>query len=315
MKAAYLAKHGGPEELLIGEVAQPLPGRDQVLVRVYATAVTPTEFNWAPTFNNRNGEPRSFPIIPSHEFSGVITALGDAAKGFRIGDAVYGLNDWYADGAAAEYCVAPAAAVAPAPKALDHTKAAVVPISALTAWQGLFERARLKVEERVLIHGGAGGVGVFAVQLAHSRGAHVIATASKHNLEFVRSLGADEVIDHRATRFEEVAHDMDVVFDAVGGETLDRSWCVLKPGGRLVTIAAQSEAFSEPRVRSAFFIVEPNQGQLAEISKLLDSGRIRPFVEAVFGLEQAREAYARAKSGGMRGKVALLVKNGPDSRP
>ena len=310
MKAAYLTKRGGPEELLIGEVPQPSPGRDQVLVRVYATAVTPTEFNWAPTFNNRKGEPRPFPIVPSHEFSGVIAALGHAANAFKVGDAVYGLNDWYANGAAAEYCVAPATAVAPAPTTLDHTKAAVVPISALTAWQGLFERAKLKAEERVLIHGGAGGVGVFAVQLAKWRGAQVIATASKHNLDFVRSLGADEVIDYRTTRFEEIARGMDVVFDAVGGETLDRSWGVLKPNGRLMTIAAQSEAYSEPRVRGAFFIVEPNQGQLVEISKLLDSGRIRSFVEAVFGLEQAREAYARAMRGGMRGKVALLVKNG-----
>ena len=310
MKAAFLANRGGPEELIIGEIPQPCAGKRQVLVRVHATAVTPTEFDWAPTFNDRNGEPRSFPIVPSHEFAGVIAAPGDAANGFKVGDAIFGLNDWYANGAAAEYCVAPAAAVAPAPTTLDDTTAAVVPISALTAWQGLFERARLKAKERVLIHGGSGGVGVFAVQLAHSRGAHVTATTSKHNLEFVQSLGADEVIDYRTTRFEAIVRGMDVVFDAVGGETLDRSWDVLKPGGRLVTIAAQSEAFSEPRVRDAYFIVQPNQGQLVEISKLLDSGRIRPSVEAVFGLEQAREAYARAKRGGMRGKVALRVKNG-----
>jgi NADPH:quinone reductase-like Zn-dependent oxidoreductase len=309
MRAVYLTKQIGPDGLMLGDVPQPSAGKDEVLIRVHATAVTPTEFQWEPTFSARSGEPRPFPIILSHEFSGVVKEVGNAVRGLSVGTAVYGMNDWYANGAQAEYCVAPAASVAPKPK-LDHAEAAVVPISALTAWQGLFERGRLKAGERVLIHGGAGGVGVFAVQFAHWRGAHVIATASKHNRDFVRSLGSDEVIDYQTTPFEKVARDLDVVFDAVGGETLDRSWGVLRAAGRLVTIAAQSEALKEARVRHAFFIVEPNQGQLAEISKLLDSGRLRAFVEAVFGLEQARDAYARAKGGGMRGKIALLVRNG-----
>jgi NADPH:quinone reductase-like Zn-dependent oxidoreductase len=148
------------------------------------------------------------------------------------------------------------------------------------------------------------------VQLAHWRGAHVIATASTHNVDFVRSLGADEVVDYQRTPFEKVVRDVDVVFDTVGGPTLDRSWSVLRSAGRLVTIAAQSEAMNEPRVREAFFIVEPNQGQLAQIGRLLDSGQLLAFVERVFGLDQAREAYARAKRGGMRGKVALRAENG-----
>lgn len=309
MRAAYLTKHAGPEELIIGEVPRPRPGRDEVLVRVHATAITPTELDWMPTFKTRNGEARPFPIVLSHEFSGVIDEVGNAVNGLRVGDAVYGMNDWYANGAQAEYCVAPTGAVAPKPK-LDHTEAAVVPISALTAWQGLFERGKLKPGERVLIHGGAGGVGVFAVQLAHGRRAHVIATASTHNADFVRSLGADEVVDYQTTPFEGVARNIDLVFDAVGGQTLDRSWGVLRSAGRLVTIAAQSEAMNEPRVRHAFFIVEANQRQLTEICRLVDSGTLRAVVETVFGLDQAREAYARAKRGGMRGKVVLRVENG-----
>jgi NADPH:quinone reductase-like Zn-dependent oxidoreductase len=309
MKAAYLTKHAGPEELVLGELPQPCPGRDEVLVRVRATAVTPTEFNWFPTFKTRSGEPRPFPIVLSHEFAGVVEQVGDAVNGLKVGDAVYGMNDWFANGAQAEFCVAPANSVAAAPRTLEQSRAAVVPISALTAWQGLFERCRLRAGERVLIHGGAGGVGVFAVQLAHWRGAHVIATASNRNLDFVRSLGADEVVDYQTTPFENAARDMDVVFDTVGGETLDRSWSVLRSAGRLVTIAAQSEARKEPHVREAFFIVEPNPGQLAEICRLLDSGTLRAFVEAVFRLNQACEAYARATRGGMRGKVALQVTN------
>ena len=310
MKAAYLTRRAGPEELAFGDLPQPRPLRDEVLVKVHASAITPTEFKWLPTFMTRTGEPRSFPIILGHEFSGVIEEVGEAVDGLRVGDAVYGMNDWFANGAQAEYCVAPAAAVAAAPRTLDHARAAVVPISALTAWQGLFERGRLKAGERVLVHGGAGGVGVFAVQLAHWRGAHVIATASTHNVDFVRSLGADEVVDYQRTPFEKVVRDVDVVFDTVGGPTLDRSWSVLRSAGRLVTIAAQSEAMNEPRVREAFFIVEPNQGQLTQIGRLLDSGQLLAFVERVFGLDQAREAYARAKRGGMRGKVALRAENG-----
>lgn len=310
MKAAYLTKQAGPEGLVFGEVPEPRPGEGEVLVRVCATAVTPTEFDWVPTFKTRTGGPRPFPIVLGHEFSGVVGEVGDAVRGLKVGDAVYGMNDWFTNGAEAESCVAPAAAVAAKPGTLGHTRAAVVPISALTAWQGLFEHCRLKAGERVLVHGGAGGVGVFAVQLARWRGAHVIATTSAHNLNFVCSLGADQAIDYHATPFEQAVRDVDVIFDTVGGETLDRSWSVLKPGGRLVTIAAQSEALTEPRGREAFFIVEPSQEQLAEISSLLDAGFLRAFVEAVFRLDQAPAAYARAKRGGMRGKVILRVENG-----
>jgi NADPH:quinone reductase-like Zn-dependent oxidoreductase len=307
MKAMFLKKQAGYEELVFGDLPQPRPGRGEVLVQVHATAITPAEFQWFPTFSTPDGTPRPFPIIQSHEFSGSIAGVGEGVTELKSGEAVYGMNDWFANGAQAEFCVAPAAAVAIKPHTLDHPQSAVVPISALTAWQGLFDRAKLIAGERVLVHGGAGGVGVFAVQLAHWRGAHVTATASAHNLDFVRELGADEVIDYRTTRFEAVARDFDVVFDVLGGETLARSWAVLRPGGRMVTIVSPSEGTTDQRTKEAFFIVEPRQSQLAEIAQLLDVGKIRSFVEAVFPLAQTREAYARAVRGGMRGKVAIQI--------
>jgi len=307
MKAMFLNETGGPEKLVYGDAPEPEAGEGEVLIRVHATAVTPTEFDWFPTWKTATQAPRPFPIILSHEFSGVVAACGPGVTDLGVGDAVYGLNDWFRNGAQAECCVARAAELSPKPQSLDHIHAAVVPISALTAWQGLFDRGGLRAGQRVLIHGAAGGVGSFATQLAHWRGAHVIATASAHNLAFVRSLGADEVVDYKATRFEDVAHDVDLVFDTVGGETLARSWALLKAGGKLVTVAAASEPATDPRVRDSFFIVEPRRAQLREIASLIDGGHLQAIVEAVLPLSEARQAYARARQGGMRGKIVLRV--------
>ena len=264
MNAIRLHVRAGPEALVFEDAPSPRPGEGELLVRVYAAAVTPGEFDWVPTWTMRTGEPRSFPLILGHEFSGEVQACGPGVADFGEGDLIFGMNDWFRDGAQAEYCVARAANLAAKPRSIDHANAAVTPISALTAWQGLFERAKLARGERVLIHGAAGGVGTFAVQLARWRGAKVIGTASAHNLDFVRGLGADEVIDYRARRFEDVVREADVVFDTVGGETLARSWSVLKAGGRMITIAASSEQTREQRVREAFFIVEPKSSQLAK---------------------------------------------------
>jgi NADPH:quinone reductase-like Zn-dependent oxidoreductase len=222
----------------------------------------------------------------------VISALGAAVSGFSTGDEVFGLNDWFADGATAEYCVADVSGIAPKPASLTHVQAAAVPIGALTAWQGL-DRARLQASERILVQGGAGAVGVFVVQMARLRGAHVIATASARNLELVRGLGAEDTIDYASEKFEDQVQDLDVVFDCVGGHTLRRSWSVLKPDGRMVTIASDSEAAEDPRIKEAFFIVEPNSQQLAEIGKLLDLGKLRVFVDAEVPLSGAAAAYAR----------------------
>jgi NADPH:quinone reductase-like Zn-dependent oxidoreductase len=307
MKAVYLDKQAGAESLVAGQIPRPNPAAGEVLVKVHATAVTPTELQLSPTFNKQSGEPRPFPIVLSHEFSGTVESVGPDVNNVETGAAVYGLNDWFANGAQAEYCVASAGALAPKPRSLDHVHTCVVPISALTAWQGLFTRGNLQRGQRVLIHGGAGAVGNFAVQLARWRGAYVTATASTANVGFVRSLGADQVIDYRTTKFEYVMCDVDVVFDTVGGETLERTWPLVKPGGKVVTIAAQSEGVSEQRVRDAFMIVEANSSQLAEIAKLIDAGVLRVFVAETFALSQAVEAYARAERGNMRGKIALQV--------
>ena len=264
----------------------------------------PTELLWVPTWTTPDGRTRPLPVIPGHEFSGEVAALGEGVTAVGVGEDVYGMNDWFRDGAQAEYCVARPADIARKPASVDHTHAAVTPISALTAWQGLFERARLAAGQQVLVHGAAGGVGSFAVQLARWRGARVIATAAAHNLDFVRSLGADEVIDYRAERFEDVVRDVDVVFDTVGGETLERSWGVLRRGGRMVTIAVSGERTTDERVRAAYFIVEPSRTQLAEVARLIDAGALRPVVGAEFPLADALLAYRHKPA---RGKVVMRV--------
>ena len=304
MKAIRLHQVGGPDSLLYEDAPQPIPKDNQVLVQVYATAITPTEFDWYPTFHTPEGRMRSFPITLGHEFSGVVEAIGSDCTDVQVGNPIYGLSDWYIDGAQAEYCLTVPANIAPKPVTLEHTQAAAVPISALTAWQALIDRAQVSAGQRVLIHGAAGGVGSFAVQLARRQGAHVIATASAANTDFVKELGADEVIDYQITPFETVAGDVDVVLDTVGGETRDRSWGVLRKGGRLVTIAADAERLKEQRVRDAFFIVEPNRNQLIDISRLIDSGVIRPVVGAGFSMENFRQAYEQKP---VRGKTVLRI--------
>jgi NADPH:quinone reductase-like Zn-dependent oxidoreductase len=304
MNAVYFNTRGGPEALVYGLAVMPRAGEGEIVVRVRAAAVTPTELLWVPTWTTRAGKPRPFPIIPGHEFSGEVHALGSGVNDVAVGHAVFGLNDWFRDGAQAEFCVARSADVALKPTSIDHATAAVVPISALTGWQGLVERAKLTRGEWVLVHGSAGNVGLFAVQIAHGLGAHVIATASGRNMEFVRSLGADEVIDYRARSFEDAVTGVDVVFDTVGGETLARSWGVLRPGGTMVTIAADAEHTSEQRVKDAFFIVEPNHEQLTRISRMIDAGELRVFVGAAFPLPEASQAYVQKP---VRGKNVLAI--------
>ena len=286
---------------------QPQAQEGELLIRVRAAGVTPTELLWYPTIHTKQGTLR-VRAVPGHEFSGSVAAAGKGSQGFSVGDEIYGMSDWFADGATAEFCVTQPQNIALKPKSLTHELAATVPIGALTAWQGLFERARMQSGERVLIHGAAGSVGLFAVQLAHLRGAYVIATASARNAEFVKHLGAEEVVDYETSRFENRVGNVDIVFDAVGGETLSRSWSVLKAGGRMVTIAADSETTTDQRVKDAFFIVEPNQEQLLEVAKLLDAGTLKAFLSAVVPLEDASIAYSKAvrdKRG--YGKVVVAV--------
>jgi len=269
-----------------------------VLVRVFAAGVTPTEFDWFPTFHTPDGDARTFPVTLGHEFSGVVAAVGPACTGVQVGEAVYGLNDWFTEGAQAEYCLTIATSIAPIPPSIDHAEAGIVPISALTAWQALIDRAGLSEGQRVLIHGGAGGVGSFAVQLARHRKAYVITTASATNRDLLRELGADEVVDYRNTRFDQVIRHVDVILDTVGGETRNRSWALLRDGGRLITIAADAELSTDHRVRESFFIVEPNRTQLMELAHLIENGVVRPILGNVFPMEHFRQAYESKPTNG-----------------
>jgi NADPH:quinone reductase-like Zn-dependent oxidoreductase len=308
MKAVRLHRRGGPEQLMYDDAPKPMPGAGDALVRVHACAITPTELSWGTTYTTRDGVER-LPTIPGHELSGVVEGVSQDVSTPRVGDAVYALTDFWRDGAAADYVVVRARDLAPKPQTLRHTQAAAVPLSALTAWQALFDHAGLVKGQRVLIHAAAGGVGTYAVQLAKGHGAYVIGTARAINADFLRTLGADDVIDYTAVRFEDRVHDVDVVLDSVGGDTLERSWSVLGKGGVLVTIAdsAPAEKAATYGVRGVEFIVEPSRAQLIEIARLIDTGALRVIVEATYPLPDARAAFVRGLDGHNRGKLVLSV--------
>jgi NADPH:quinone reductase-like Zn-dependent oxidoreductase len=291
MQAARVIDTGKTTEVEMAEMVTPIAGEGEVLVQVYAAGITPSELLWYPTSHNREGGVRTH-AIPGHEFSGVVAAVGKGVEKFAVGQEVFGMNDWFLDGATAEFCVTVPSNIAPKPAHLSHAEAAAVPIGALTASQGLFDRAKLGAGERLLVHGAAGAVGVFVVQLAKLYGAEVIATASARNRDFLLELGATEVLDYQKDAFEQLIRDVDVVFDTVGGATLERSWDVLKPDGRLVTIAASSEGTSDGRTKDAFFIVEPKRSELIKIAELFDAGKLRSFVDAQIPLSEAPAAYA-----------------------
>lgn len=292
MRAIRLHAPGGIAELVDERVDTPRPREGEALVRVHAAAITRDELDWPVD---------RLPAIPSYELAGVVAALGPDAQGIVEGDEVYALADFERDGAAAEYAVVQAELLAPRPRALGYVECAAIPLPALTAWQGLFAHGSLAAGERVLVHGAAGGVGSFAVQLARHRGAHVIGTASTRSLEVARELGADEVVDNLTARFEEVVDPVDLVFDTSGGDLLQRSPAVLREGGRLVSVA------DEPSGDGVFFVVEPNREQLVELAALVDSGELRSLVDSVFPLADARAAFARSMEPGKRGKVVLRV--------
>jgi NADPH:quinone reductase-like Zn-dependent oxidoreductase len=290
MKAMQVVRKEHGLEVSAADRPQPKPGAGEVLIEVHAAGIIPTELEWEPTTQTKDGKPR-VDAIPAHEFSGVVAACGASADQFSPGQAVYGMNDWYSEGALAEFCLAQPSSIAIKPASLSDAEAAAVPISALTAWQGLLLHAKLQRGETVLIHGGSGGVGTFAIQIAKLHGARVIATASEANLDLMTRLGADQVIDYKATRFETVVSDVDVVFDTVGGDTLARSWDVLGRNGRVVTVYSGGGEHQEQRVKDAFFIVEPNQQQLVDVARLIDAGTLKVLLRAVVPLEDAELAY------------------------
>jgi NADPH:quinone reductase-like Zn-dependent oxidoreductase len=310
MRALHAFAKNDPSQLVYEEDApSPALAPGDVLIRVHASGVTPSELDWPSTWLHHDETPRTPPIVPGHEVAGVVEAVGRDAAGLAAGAEVYGLIDFRRDGADAESVAVRVADLAPKPVTITFIEAAAVPLSALTAWQALFDNGDLHGGQRVLIHGGAGGVGSFAVQLARWRGAHVTATASARDAELVRELGAVDVIDYRARRFEEAVADMDLVFDTVGGETWERSWDVLRPGGRLVSIAVPRPPERESRDgrRAIWFVVEPNRAQLIEIGRLIDGEHLRPIVSAVLPLAEGRAAYGAGLNGRGPGKTVLLV--------
>jgi len=308
MKAIRVHGRGGPDHLSYDDAPKPQAGPGEVLARVGATAVIATELTWDETYQTPDGDPRTLPI-PGHDLAGMVAEVGPGVTDFAVGAEVYALTAFDRDGAEAEYTIALPYELAPKPQTLDMVQAAAVPLAALTAWQALFIHAHLSKGQTALIHGGAGGVGSYAVQLARWAGARVITTASARHHDFLRSLGADQVIDYTTTPFEEVVHDVDVVFDTVGGEALARSWQVVKNGGVVVSVVSPRPADDPTRTRAQFvwFIVEPSGEQLRAIGDLIDAGQIQPIVSQVFPLAEAREAWETASSGHAQGKIVLRV--------
>ncbi len=303
MKAIRVHEYGGPEKLRYEDVPQPEPGAGQVLVRVHAASVNPVDYK----IGTGKYRPPSLPWIPGGDFSGVVEALGAGVRGVSKGDAVYG--DSPTGGAYAEFVVAPTEMIAPKPRKLSHIEAASVPIAGQTAWQGLFEHAQLQAGQTVLIHGAAGGVGTFAVQLAHWKSARVLATAGAENIEYVRTLGADQVIDYKATPFESVAKNVDVVLDLIGGETQVRSFAVLKPGGYLIATSQpppEAEA-ARHKVHALMMYMQAATADLKQLADLLDTGTIKTVLTRTYPLAQAREAWKQIMSGHTRGKLVLEV--------
>lgn len=303
MRAIHQVAYGGPDVLQSVELPVPNAQPGEVLLRVAAAAVNPID--WKRRERGRG----AVPFVPGYDVAGTVVAMGEGVAGWQCGDAAVAWLGRARGGGYAEYVPVPVTDLARKPAALSFREAAAFPLVALTAWGALFDEAGLQVGERVLIHAGAGGVGSIAVQLAKQRGAHVITTASARNHDYVRGLGADEAIDYRSTAFETVVRDVDLVLDAVGGDTLARSYSVLRPGGRLVSIVSMPDAAAcaEVGIGCAAHDLDPTQGTLAAIAEGFDRGELRLPVERHFPLSDAASAQELNRAGRTRGKIVLDV--------
>jgi NADPH:quinone reductase-like Zn-dependent oxidoreductase len=308
MTALRAHRRGGPEVLVVEGAPVPVPAAGEVLVAVRAAAITFDELTWEETWT-RDGTDRT-PVIPSHEVSGVISEIGSGVVDFTAGDEVYGLIRFDRDGAAAEFVAVPAADLAARPSTVSHAAAAALPLAGLTALQALVDHAAVRPGEAVLVHGGAGGVGALTVQLAAILGAHVTATIRSDARELVAGFGAQRVIDVRTEAFDQ-SGPYDVVVDTVGGETLDRSFGVLRRGGRLVALTAPPPAgkADEYGIAATFFIVTANREQLSELAGLVDAGRLHVEIAATYPLNRGREAFESGQRPGRRaGKTVIVVR-------
>jgi NADPH:quinone reductase-like Zn-dependent oxidoreductase len=306
MKAIRIHQYGGPEVLAEVEMQRPAPGPNEVLIKVQAASVNP--FDWKVRAGYmKEFFPLTFPATLGWDVSGTVEEAGADVTRFKRGDEVYTRLE--AGGGYAEYAVAGEAIVAAKPRTLDHVQAAAVPTGGTTAWQALFEVAQLSAGQKVLIHAAAGGVGNFAVQFAKAKGACVIGTASSKNQSLLRELGVDKAVDYQKTRFEEAVRDVDVVLDSVGGETLERSFKVLKKGGILVSLVQppSQESATKYGVRALFYGGHASSSDLAEIAKLIDDGKVKPVVETVLPLGEARRAHELSETQHARGKIVLKV--------
>jgi NADPH:quinone reductase-like Zn-dependent oxidoreductase len=309
MMALRAHARGGPERLVYEQAPAPSAGPGEVLIAVHAAAITFAELTWDLEWTTRDGKDRT-PVIPSHEVSGIVAGLGAGVVGLATGDEVIGLIDFDRDGAAAEYAVMPAASLAAKPKSLSHVAAATLPLAALTAWQALADHAALQPGEQVLVQGGAGGVGIFAVQLAAILGGHVTATGRSADAGFVRGLGADRFISAEAGPPGQAAGGFDVVIDTVGGAVLNRSYGLLRQGGRLVTLGAppDQELAARYKVQAMFFVVEPDADELARLAEMAGTEGLRPVISQTFPLAEGRQAFESGAAPRPPGKTVLIVR-------
>ena len=312
MKAVVAHEYGGPEVLKFENVPRPEPKENEALVRVIASGVNPADpltlsGKYAREFGTH------LPLIPGYDIAGIVEKTGVKVTKLKAGDAIYGYPTF--GGGWAEYVIVIEGEIAAKPASLNFTEAAAVPMGALTAWQALVDTAQVQPGQTILIHGGSGGVGSFAVQIAKARGARVIATASTANQDLLKQLGADVAIDYTKTRFEEIAKDVDAVLDPVGKETLARSYDVVKKGGIVMSLVARPDPVElEKRgIRGAAISVHPDAEDLAEIAHLIDAGKIKPVVTQVLPLSEAIEAQQQAATHHTRGKLVLRIADEPKS--
>jgi NADPH:quinone reductase-like Zn-dependent oxidoreductase len=298
-------RDAGAGGLSLTDMPYPHAAENDVIVRVHAAGFTPGELDWPSTWTDRAGRDRA-PSVPGHELSGVVAELGYGTTGLTVGQRVFGLADWARNGSLAEYTAVEARNLAPLPADIDHTVAAALPISGLTAWQGLFDHARLTTGQTVLIHGAAGAVGSIAVQLARDVGARIIGTGRAADQDTALALGVDAFLDLQADHLED-AGEVDVVFDVIGGDILDRSTALVRAGGTLVSIAAPPKVRPEDG-RAIFFVVEPDRAQLTDLAQRLRDGRLKPIIGAVRTLPEAPAAFAPDRR--TRGKTIIQVTAG-----
>jgi len=312
MKAVVIHEYGGPEVLKYEDVPQPEPKQDQLRIHVIAAGVNPVDGMIRSGMFDKEGR-RAFPVILGGDISGVVEKVGSNITKFKSGDPVFAYVSLDNSGGYAQYAVVTEREAAPKPKSLTYVEAAAVPIVALTAWQALIDTAKLKAGQTVLIHGGSGGVGSFAIQIAKAHGAKVIATASTANQELLKQLGADVAIDYTKQNFENIAKDVDVVLDSIGKDTLARSYEVMKKGGIIVSLVARPDPaeLEKHGIRGEALSVDPNSDELSEIGKLIDEKKINVIVSQTFPLSEARKAQEQVATGHTRGKIVLKVAEEP----